>query len=281
VYVVSHPIDLIALDLDGTLLDVDDDISPANRKAIRAALEAGVRVVLVTGRGADAPARIVRDLHLNLPSICAHGALTKDFLSGKVLGHIPVPLVHALPMLQYAEQNELNIAVYAEERFYRLEGTELYMEDQRGPHWREVPSIVMALKTPPTFIRFLGRESVDAMREAFSDLPLHYKYEEWGEFQECAITSLEATKKNALERLCADLQIPAERVMAIGDSRNDVPMMRWAGTGVAMGNASEEVREAVGRVTTSCWQDGVAKAIHDYVLGPLEARAIEEEEQSA
>ncbi|MBV8333765.1 MAG: HAD hydrolase family protein, partial [Candidatus Eremiobacteraeota bacterium] len=50
-------IDLIALDLDGTLLDLDDGISPANRQAIRAALEAGVRVVLVTGRGTDATAR--------------------------------------------------------------------------------------------------------------------------------------------------------------------------------------------------------------------------------
>jgi Cof subfamily protein (haloacid dehalogenase superfamily) len=267
---VHAAIDLIALDLDGTLLDLDDGISPANRQAIRAALEAGVRVVLVTGRGTDAPSRIVRELNLNLPAICAHGALTKDFLSGRTLGHIPVPLTCAVPMIEYAEQNRLNVAVYAEEIFHRLEGTRLYMEDMRGPHWREVRSLRDVLQAAPTFLRFLGRESVDAMREAFSDLPLHFKYEVWGEFEECAVTSLEATKKNALERLCRDLDVAPEAVLAIGDSRNDVPMLRWAGVGVAMGNAQPDVRQAVGRVTAPCGEDGVARAIERYVLDPLD-----------
>jgi Cof subfamily protein (haloacid dehalogenase superfamily) len=266
-------IDLIALDLDGTLLDPrDDSVSPANRRAIHAALAAGVRIVLVTGRGADAPERLVRELNLNLPAICAHGALTKDFLAGRTLGHIPVPLVHALPLIEFAEQNRLNVAVYVEERFYRLEGMHLYMEDQLGAHWREVPSLVAAVRTAPTFIRFLGREAVAAMRQAFPEHPVHFKYETWGDFEECAITSVEATKKNALERLCADLEIPSDRVLAMGDSRNDVPMMRWAGVGVAMANAQREVREAVEHVTAACDRDGVARAIERFVLAPAHER---------
>jgi hydroxymethylpyrimidine pyrophosphatase-like HAD family hydrolase len=268
--VVLPPIDLIALDLDGTLLDANDDISNENRRTLRAALDAGVRVVLVTGRGADVPARLVRELKLNLPAICAHGALTKDFLSGRTLGHIPVPLMHALPMIQYAERRHLDVAVYFEERFLRLEGTVLHMEDMRGPHWREVRSMIEVVKTPPTFVRFMGRRSVEAMRVAFGDLPLHFKYEVWGEFEECAVTSLEATKENALARLCADLEIPSNRVLAIGDSRNDVPMLRWAGVGVAMGNAPLDVRQSVGLVTAPCDEDGVARAIEHYVLEPLE-----------
>jgi hydroxymethylpyrimidine pyrophosphatase-like HAD family hydrolase len=271
--VVQPAIDLIALDLDGTLLDQDDGISPANRQAIRAALEAGIRVVLVTGRGADAPARLVRELHLNLPAICAHGALTKDFLSGRTLGHIPVPLVHALPLIEFAEQNRLSFAAYFEETFLRLEGTRLYMEDMRGPHWREVPSLRAAIHGAPTFLRFLGRESVEAMRPAFADLPLHFKYEVWGDFEECAVTNPDATKKNALARLCADLGVRAENVLAIGDSRNDVPMMRWAGVGVAMGNALPEVRQAVGRVTLGCYEDGVAHAIERFALAPLDEKS--------
>jgi hydroxymethylpyrimidine pyrophosphatase-like HAD family hydrolase len=270
--VVRSSIDLVALDLDGTLFDAKDDVSPANRQAIRACLQAGVRVVLVTGRGTDTPARLVRELNLNLPAICAHGAITKDFLSGRTLGHIPVPLQYAVPMIEYAESNDLSIAVYSEERFYRRTGSALYMEDMRGPHWCEVPSLSDLAVAAPTFIRFLGRESVDAMREAFAGVPVHFKYETWGEFEECAVTSLEATKKNALERLCADLQIPATSVLAIGDSRNDVPMMRWAGTGVAMGNAAPDVARAVGRVTARCEEDGVARAIERYVLAPLDER---------
>ena len=262
---VPLPIDLIALDLDGTLLDARDGISTVNRRAVRRALASGVRVVLVTGRGADAAARVVHELNLNLPAICAHGALTKDFLSGRTLGHIPVPLAHALPMVRYAEDHGLDVAVYLEERFLRMQGTTLHMEDMRGPHWREVRSVSEALTFAPTFLRFMGRRAAQRMREVFAHLPLHFKNEVWGDFEECAVTSPDATKEQALARLCGDLEIPAARVLAIGDSRNDVPMLQWAGIGVAMGNAPAEVREAVGLVTSACECDGVARAIERYV----------------
>jgi Cof subfamily protein (haloacid dehalogenase superfamily) len=263
-------IDLIALDLDGTLLDADGDISRENRHALRAALDARIRVVLVTGRGADLPARLVHELKLNLPAICAHGALTKDFLAGRTLGHIPVPLAHALPMIHYAERLRLDVAVYFEERFLRLAGSKVHMEDMRGPHWREVGSMSAVVKTAPTFLRFMGRASVDAMRAAFSDFPLHFKYEVWGTFEECAVTSRDATKETALAALCAGLEIPAQRVLAIGDSRNDVPMLQWAGVGVAMGNAPSDVRQAVRYVTAPCDRDGVAQAIYRHALPPAQ-----------
>lgn len=262
---VRPRIDLVALDLDGTLLDENEGISPGNRRAVRAALNAGVRVVLVTGRGADVPARLVRELELNVPAICAHGALTKDFLSGHTLGHIPVPLVHAVPMMRYAEDHRLDVAVYCEERFFRLTGTTVHMEDMRRAHWSEVPSLVAAIPFAPTFLRFMGRRAIERMRSVFEELPLHFKHETWGDFEECAVTSPQATKENALTQLCADLQIPRERVMAIGDSRNDLPMLQWAGVGVAMGNAPLEVRAAVEWVTATCDRDGVARAIERYV----------------
>lgn len=266
---VMPSFDLIALDLDGTLLDSNEGVSPRNRRAIRAALDEGIRIVLVTGRGVDTPIRISRELGLNLPVICAHGALTKDFLANRTLGHVPVPLQFAKPMIEYAEREGLSVAIYSEESFYRLEGQQLYMEDMRGPHWREVQSFAEVIHTAPTFIRFLGRESVEAMERTFGDLPLHFKHETWLDFVECAVTSREATKQRALARLCADFQIVRERVMAIGDSRNDVPMMRWAGMGIAMKNALPEVRQSVRFVTGTNDEDGVAAAIERYALrGP-------------
>lgn len=258
--------DLVALDLDGTLLDDREQVSPRNRGAIRAVLDAGVRIVLVTGRGVDMPIRVSQDLGLNLPVICCHGALTKDFGANRTLGHIPVPIQYAKPMVEYSEKNGLSIAIYSEELFYRLEGSRLYMEDMTGPAWREVGSFSDVLHTAPTFIRFLGAESVAAMQREFGDLPLHFKTETWLDFIECAVTSREATKQRALARLCADFQIAPERVLAIGDSRNDVPMMKWAGTGVAMGNALPEVRESVRYVTGTNVDDGVAAAIERFVL---------------
>lgn len=269
----SRSIDLIALDLDGTLLAPDETISVRNRTAITRALSAGIRVVLVTGRGVDTPIRVSRELGLNLPVICCHGALTKDFGANRTLVHVPVPLQYARPMVTYAERHGLAIAIYVGEAFYRLEGSAVYMDDMRGPGWYETPSLEKMLTEAPTFIRFLGTESVEAMRREFGDLPLSFRYETWHDFVECAVLSREASKKNALAQLCAGFQIPAERVLAIGDSRNDVPMMRWAGIGVAMGNALPEVREAVRYVTARNDQDGVALAIERFCLPPAKKSA--------
>ncbi|MDQ2908605.1 MAG: Cof-type HAD-IIB family hydrolase [Candidatus Eremiobacteraeota bacterium] len=258
--------DLIALDLDGTLLDSNERISARNRTAIRRALEAGVRVVLVTGRGTDLPLRLSRDLNLNLPVICCHGALTKDFGANRTLVHLPVPLLYAKPMVEYAEKEGLSVAIYAEECFWRLEGSRVYMDDMNGPAWREAKTFSDVLSEAPTFLRFLGAESVAAMDRQFGDWPLAFRHETWGDFAECAVLNREASKKNALQRLCADFQIVAENVLAIGDSRNDVPMLRWAGLGVAMGNAQSEVKQSVRYVTASNDADGVAVAIERFVL---------------
>ncbi len=261
-----NSIDLIALDLDGTLVDYDANVSPENRRAVLDAVNAGIRVALVTGRGADLPARLVRELRLNVPSICAHGALTKDFLSGRTIGHIPVPLQHAVALLEYAERRGFDAAVYSEERFLRAHGAPLHMDDMRLPHWHAVTSLREAVAAPPTFLRFFGSEAVAEICSTFAHLPLHFKHEVFGDLEECAVTSADATKEIALARLCADLRIPRERVLAIGDSRNDVPMLRWAGIGVAMGNALPEIQREVGRVTGTCRDDGAAEAIRRYAL---------------
>ncbi len=266
-------IDLIALDLDGTLLSPDETISVRNRTAIKSALGAGIRVVLVTGRGVDVPIRVSKELGLNLPVICCHGALTKDFGANKTLESIPVPLEYAKPMVQFAERERLSVAVYVDEAFYRPHGSEVVMADMRGPGWHEVSSLVEVLASAPTFIRFLGEHAVHAMLRAFGDLPLSFRHESWFDFVECAVLNRDASKKNALARLAADFGVPAERVLAVGDSRNDVPMLRWAGIGVAMANALPEVRESVRYVTARNDQDGVALAIERFVLAAAKKSA--------
>lgn len=260
-------VDLIALDLDGTLLGDDERVSARNRDAIGHALAEGIRVVLVTGRGVDVPVRVSDELGLNLPVICCHGALTKDFRAGRTLVHIPVPLQHAKDMVEFAEAEGLALAVYAEEFFWRVSGTRIFMEDMTGPSWREAESLSEVLRGAPTFLRFMGEESVAGMVREFGDLPLRFIHERWGDFVECVVLNRDAGKQQALARLCADFQISRDRVLAIGDSRNDVPMLRWAGIGVAMGNAALEVKEAVPYVTASNDKDGVALAIEKFCSG--------------
>ena len=269
---MNQLIDLIALDLDGTLLAPDETVSRENRAAISRALASGIRVVLVTGRGVDTPIAISRELGLNLPVICCHGALTKDFGADKTLVHIPVPLTYAKPMVEFAERSKIPIAVYVEELFWRISGGHAYMQDMLGPGWRETDSLVDVLSSAPTFIRFLGAEAVAAMQREFGDLPLNFRYESWHDFVECAVLSRDASKKTALSRLCADFQVPRERVLAVGDSRNDVPMLQWAGVGVAMANALPEVRQAVAHVTASNENDGVARAIERFAFAATEKK---------
>jgi len=267
-------IDLIALDLDGTLLDSSGEISTRNRRAIRAALDAGIRIVLVTGRGVATPIRLSRELGLNLPVICCHGALTKDFTANRTLGHIPVPLQYAKPIVEFGEHEGLSLAVYVEEAFYWLQGDRMLRQDVIGSGWQSVSTFSDVLHVAPTLIRFFGDRSVDGAVRRFGDWPLNFRHERWdastslsaGGFPEVAITSQQAGKREALARLCADFQIPAERVMAIGDSRNDLPMLRWAGIGLAMENAPAEVRESARYVTRSNDADGVAFAIERFAL---------------
>ena len=263
------PIDLIALDLDGTLLNPDESISAANRAAIKRALQSGIRVVLVTGRGVDTPIMVSKELGLNLPVICCHGALTKDFGANKTLEHTPVPLEYAKPMLEFAEKQQLSVAVYSDESFWRVTGSHVYMQDMTGPGWRDVDSILESLVGgAPTFIRFLGTSAVEQMKKEFGDLPLGFRYETWHDFIECAVLNRNASKKNALIRLCADFQVSSDRVLAIGDSRNDVPMLQWSGYGVAMANALPEVKQAVRYLTADNLTDGVAQAIERFCFAP-------------
>src|SRR6202795_4057992 len=116
-------IDLIALDLDGTLPTPAERVSMPNRQAVERVLAEGIRVVLVTGRGVDVPIRISRELGLNLPVICCHAALTKGFGATRTLAHAPVPLQYAKPMIETSERLGLSVAIYHEETFWRLEGS--------------------------------------------------------------------------------------------------------------------------------------------------------------
>lgn len=261
---------LVALDLDGTLLDASERISPANRAAIKRAQARGIHIVIVTGRGADAPLAFGRDLGLTDPIICAHGALTKDCPSGRERRHIAIPREYATALIEFAQARGLDTAVYTGEHFHRIAGAPRHMDDMVGPLWVEVPDLIPLAERDSTFIRFFGHEAVDAIGTHFAGLPVHFKFETWGDFEELAITSEEATKERALAQLCNDLKIDSGEVMAIGDSRNDVPMLKYARIGVAMANALPEVIEAAPYVTAGNDDDGVARAIERFVLEPGE-----------
>lgn len=266
-------ISLLALDLDGTLFASGDSVSPANRRAIADALALGVRVVLVTGRGLVTPRTLALDLHLGTPVICAHGALTVDPQSGREVDHLPIAREHAVEILQAAQREKMALSIYRDGVFYRREGTPVFMPDMVAPYWQDVPDLLGPALDPASMLRALGPEAVAFVQAGFAHLPLHFRVERWADFIECAITHAQASKHRALERLSALLGIAREEVLALGDSPNDLPMLQWAGIGVAMGNASAEVRGGVAHVTATNDQDGVARAIERFVLAPARRRS--------
>jgi hydroxymethylpyrimidine pyrophosphatase-like HAD family hydrolase len=268
-------IDLVALDLDGTLLGPDEDISRANRDAVARTLESGVRVVIVTGRGTDVPIKISHDLGLNMPVICCHGALVKDFHANRSLVHIPIPLPAARTIVEVAGAFGLPTVVYVEERFWYLPGTPHSVRVLLGPEAEEEDSFdgLLVRAGAPTFIRLFGGAALDVVQRRLADLPIgFFHFDPVVEHDEVAIVSREANKRNALMRLCADFQIPAERVLAVGDSRSDIPMLRWAGVGVAMGNAGDDVKAAADFVTATNADDGVAHTLERFLR--LERRKL-------
>jgi len=261
-------IDLVALDLDGTLLAPDDSISPRNRELIERVLETGVRLVLVTGRGVDMPIRISNELDLNMPFICCHGALVKDFHANRVLVHTPVPQAAVKLIVDVAQAFEIPAALYIEESFCHLATTPQPVVEMLGNSSRAVESFSEFVDGDGqvTFLRLFGERAQDVARTRLADMPVEFlHFDPWYDHAEVAIVNRDANKRAALARFCADFQIPRERVLAIGDSRNDVPMLRWAGVGIAMGNASDEVKTAVSYVTASNRDDGVALALERFV----------------
>ena len=126
----------------------------------------------------------------------------------------------------------------------------MHMDDMRGAALARGSFVARRVDGRADVRAVSWTRASSGVRAVFAHLPLHFKDEVWGEFEECAVTSSGGDQGATRSRdSAATSRFRRERVLAIGDSRNDVPMLSWAGIGVAMGNASAEVRQAVGRVT--------------------------------
>ena len=253
---------LVASDLDGTLLLPDETVSERTRAALAAAREAGITVVLVTGRQPRSLAPIAERIGVGGIAICANGALIWDLDTGTMVDSAPLAaeaatrLVHAL---REAVPGVL-LAVELEEGFGREPG---WAEDSSPvePGTREADAL--ELITGPV-IKLLARHPSLPFAE-FSERASRAVGDDavatWAGLRLVEISAAGVTKAFALERLCQRLGIEASEVVAVGDMPNDLAMLRWAGTAVAVANATQEVLEAADEVTASNVEDGVAQLL--------------------
>lgn len=262
-------IKLIALDLDDTLLDSSLHISPRNRAAIAAAAARGVTVTLATGRMYRATRPYAAALGVNVPLIVYNGAMIKKGLSGETLFHQPLAPDTAARVLALLREQGWYGQVYVDDELYTERYTaesELYFR-QTGVRARAVgdalytrpwqPTKVIAIAPPemvPTIMAHVRRHLGEAVYVTTSK-PRYVDILHPG-----------VSKGRALAQLAEQLGLERQEVMAVGDSLNDLDMLAYAGLGVAMGNAREEVKRQADVVTGANNEDGVAQAIERFVL---------------
>lgn len=263
---------LLALDLDGTLLDQRLEFSSATRSAIADAQAVGVAVTLATGRMERTTRPFADQLGITLPLICYQGAQIRA-ADGTVLHEDPVPTMCAADLIQHAIEHDFYIQVYYDDALW-IQERRPELNEYLGFSLVEIPVHVVpnladfAREHPPTKLLWiadhatLGHTIADWGERWADKLSIFRSHDRFGE-----ASSPTASKGTALAALAQHLGIERDHVAAIGDRQNDAPMLKWAGLGLAMGNADEYARSAADHVLPSFDDDGAAWGIRHWILG--------------
>jgi 5-amino-6-(5-phospho-D-ribitylamino)uracil phosphatase len=275
---------LLALDIDGTLVNSRDELTAPTIAAIRRACEAGIRVVLATGRRYSKAIHLVEPLQLHVPLISASGALIKDPLDHRTLFRaefVSGILEATLKTLAAARYDAVLYADTFAEGFdfycgrleiddpHQIELSEYFTRN--GGCGRQWPNLMTA-PPPGIFAGFamasrermtaLGQTLVDQFGE---DLYVHILKSPFYSGWFCEIEPGGVSKWSAVQHLARDWNIADDETCAVGDDVNDLPMIRGAGLGVAMGNAVPELKAAADRVAPCHDSDGLVDVV-DWLL---------------
>lgn len=272
---LKKTVKLIALDLDGTIVREDQTISAEDRNAIARAQNAGVNVVIATGRIFPTAERWLRQLNITTPVICCNGAEIRE--NGKIVSCNPIDQEQLQRAYWAMEKYDTQRYVFFEDHIYCTKGVydeELFRKWNLGSersdlivYCDDINEILE--KVGGGAIKFLvctknKNRHEDIIRDvkAFSSFDIVR-----GEALNFELTSRGVHKGAALTALAQMLNVDIESTMAIGDSLNDFEMIRTAGLGIAMGNAMPELLKIADDVTLPIQKNGVAHAIGKYIFG--------------
>nr|WP_128617093.1 HAD family hydrolase [Mycobacterium lepraemurium] len=263
---------LIACDVDGTLFDDDERITPRTRAAVRAAVAGGARFVVATGRPPRWIRPVVDALGFAPIAVCANGAVIYDPANDRVLSARTLD-VDTLAELATRVIPGAGLAVErigerahdtATPQFISSPG---YEHAWLNPDNTEV-SIEDLLSAPAIklLIRRAGARSSDMAAELAKHVGLEGDITYSTDNGLVEIVPLGISKATGIEEIARPLEIAREEVVAFGDMPNDLPMLRWAGHGVAMGNAHPEVQAAADEITAANNDDGVGRVLERWWL---------------
>lgn len=258
---------LIALDIDGTIMTEGGNISDAVRTEIQRLRDAGHQIMIATGRSVDMTLPVVERLGLRSDYVvCSNGAITLGRDDTSSTGYSPVFIEEFDPSeVLTSISGGLEGAAYAVEdaqgnMFYKGDFPQAAITDAgREVEFDELLSIsatrVVVLSPSHTLEEFL---------QIVEGLGLHKVSYNVGWTAWLDIAPYGVTKATAMERVRTWLDLPRERVMAVGDGRNDIDMLIWAargGRGVAMGQAPQDVLDVASETTAADTADGLAATL--------------------
>ena len=273
-------IHLIALDIDGTLLDSHGTVPDANRAALARAIEMGIEIVLATGRRFDFARPIFESLPGPLTLILSNGAIVKT-RDGQTLMRNLLPREMARAVLQRAPQHRETAAVVFDRP---LEGQVVFetvdwSDPRHSPYFHanrpfiaEMRPLEDALVEDPVQVMFTGccadmRDLFDTLGEDESMYSVALTEYLHRDFSLVDVVRAGCSKGSALREWAGTRGLSADEVLAVGDNLNDLQMLEFAGTPVLMGNALQELKDRGWMVTGTNDEAGVAAALETLVFG--------------
>ncbi len=257
---------LVAIDVDGTLLNSKQELTERNRRIIHKLVDRAVHVVLVTGKAYVTAKDLMKSLRLVSPQITNDGSLVIVPGTEEILYRQGVPEELAEEVISVAEKMGVTIAVLHETRMCVTglnEDTD-YMATYNDPTPTVVSDLAECLDTPPTHLMVVAYGKDDLYELATSTFKRRF-----GSRLNVVRSSPyyleflhpEVSKGRSLAFVSEYLKIPRNETVGFGDGDNDISFLSYVGCAVAMGNSTEEVQRIADMVTDTCDRDGVAKAL--------------------
>ena len=260
---------LVALDLDGTLLTDDHQITPNTVNAIQQAVESGVIVTIATGRMFPSAKKFAEQLKLNVPLITYQGAVIKDVEEKNVWFERLVSPAISKRLIEIADEQNVHLQVYQDDVLYSKEDDEEikgYSKAADVPYTKvdHLKDLAVDGFTKLLFIAdpmYLDRLEIDLKAEFGEDAHIAKSKPNYLE-----VTHPEANKGVALLHLAKELNIQPSEIIGMGDNFNDYELITTAGLGIAMGNGVDELKSVADYITRSNNDEGVLHAFEKFVL---------------
>lgn len=287
---------LVAIDLDGTLLNSYGEVSNKNKEAIQKSMEKNVEIVLASGRPIMSVKNLANEIGCNNYIICGNGTITYDIQNEEVIYNRFLEKSKVLQIIRICEENSIfynvytkdtiltknlnyNILFYHQEnaskpedkktRITLMQNIEEYIQNRKLEDYLKITicdndkvifgSIIRKLRTiKDVDVLDVAHMSRKIIKDGTENVPMEYYYTE--------ITNTNVDKWQAIENLIEKLGIKREEVIAIGDNINDAEMVKNAGLGVMMQNSAPYIKEMADVIVSDNDNDGVAEAIEKYIL---------------